>query len=174
MNNLNKLTLQLDDPNSSAIQPVVKTDYDEKSAAFCFQSLFHLLTLGLILAAFAIPYFILENYNSLAPKSTLAAEPITESSSSALDQSDSSPKLQAEKKTEQKTASRTPVDSSDIVSIGHDPQAKTLVIEFTGGRIYQYSDVPAEVHKNLMKAESHGAFFHREIKDAGYEFELVK
>src|SRR3546814_14208537 len=35
---------------------------------------------------------------------------------------------------------RTPVKSSQIASIGHDPSTNTLAIEFKGGKVYHYSD----------------------------------
>lgn len=59
---------------------------------------------------------------------------------------------------------RTPVKSSQIAAIGYDAGTKTLEIEFPGlagaaGSVYQYSDVPAEVHANLMGAESPGRYF---------------
>jgi non-canonical purine NTP pyrophosphatase (RdgB/HAM1 family) len=54
---------------------------------------------------------------------------------------------------------RVPVDSSDIVSIGYDAKARVLEIEFGGGRIYQYTDVPPDVHERFMRADSFGAFF---------------
>ena len=54
---------------------------------------------------------------------------------------------------------RTPVTSSAIVSVGHDPATNTLEIEFKGGRGYQYADVPVEKHLALMGAESIGKHF---------------
>ena len=67
-----------------------------------------------------------------------------------------------------------PVDSSDIVAVRHNPKSNQLDIEFNGGRIYQYSDVPKKVYDGLMKADSHGKFFARKIKDAGYEVKKLK
>lgn len=54
---------------------------------------------------------------------------------------------------------RVPVDSSDIVSIGYDARNRVLEIEFGGGRIYQYTDVPSDVHERFMRADSFGGFF---------------
>ncbi|MDA2939146.1 KTSC domain-containing protein [Acidobacteria bacterium AH-259-A15] len=59
---------------------------------------------------------------------------------------------------------RTPVDSSNIASIGYDPQTLTLELEFTSGRVYQYFDVPSTTHEQLMQAESKGKFFNAQIK----------
>lgn len=61
-----------------------------------------------------------------------------------------------------KMMTRTPVQSSNIASIGYD--SGTLDIEFKDGAIYQYSDVPAAVHKALMQAPSIGSYFAKNIK----------
>jgi hypothetical protein len=60
---------------------------------------------------------------------------------------------------------KTNVTSSNIDSIGYDEKSKTLEIEFKKGGIYQYSNVPKELFTSLMKASSHGRFFHAKIKD---------
>jgi XTP/dITP diphosphohydrolase len=54
---------------------------------------------------------------------------------------------------------RIPVDSSDVVSVGYDAKTRVLEIEFGGGRIYQYTDVPADVHERFMRADSPGTYF---------------
>lgn len=61
---------------------------------------------------------------------------------------------------------RTPVTSSNLISIGYDSKTLTLEIEFKGGAIYQYTGVTPDVHQQLMSAESHGKFFHANIRDA--------
>jgi hypothetical protein len=40
-----------------------------------------------------------------------------------------------------------------------------LEVEFLNGGIYQYKDVPKSVHGDLMAADSHGAYFNKNIKD---------
>jgi hypothetical protein len=60
---------------------------------------------------------------------------------------------------------RTPVSSSNLSSVGYDKDERILEIEFNSGGVYQYYDVPARIHKELMNASSHGKYFHREIKD---------
>lgn len=60
---------------------------------------------------------------------------------------------------------RKNVNSSDLKSVGYDEKSQTLEIEFNGGGIYIYSKVPKEVYEHLMKADSHGKFFHRMIKN---------
>ncbi len=59
---------------------------------------------------------------------------------------------------------RTPVQSSNIASIGYDEQSQTLEIEFHNGRVYQYFDVPQGQHSALMSAGSLGSYFHSTIK----------
>lgn len=59
---------------------------------------------------------------------------------------------------------RIPVDSSNLASIGYDESFLTLEIEFQGGRVYQYFDVPSHVFEGLMAAGSKGKFFHAQIK----------
>lgn len=59
---------------------------------------------------------------------------------------------------------RTPVSSSNIVSIGHDPDTNTLEVEFSGGNVYTYHGVDADKHAAMMKADSVGGFLHANIK----------
>jgi hypothetical protein len=40
-----------------------------------------------------------------------------------------------------------------------------LSIEFTNGQRYQYTDVPLSTIKCMVTTESHGKFFHSNIKD---------
>ena len=63
---------------------------------------------------------------------------------------------------------RTPIRSSALRSIGYDQEQRVLEIEFTNGAVYQYFDVPREVYRGLMAAESHGRYFHQHVRDAGY------
>ncbi len=60
---------------------------------------------------------------------------------------------------------RSSVRSSNIRSVGYDPQSRKLEVEFHGGAIYEYSGVPETIHKGLMQAASKGAYFHDHIKD---------
>ena len=59
---------------------------------------------------------------------------------------------------------RDPVRSSNLRSVGYDRWARRLEIEFRGGRIYAYFDVPEYIHSQLMGASSKGRFFHYNIK----------
>lgn len=59
---------------------------------------------------------------------------------------------------------RTPVKSSQIASIGHDPEGEVLEVEFVKGGIYQYKGVSESMHTLLMGAESVGTFFGKSIR----------
>lgn len=59
---------------------------------------------------------------------------------------------------------RQPVSSSNIASIGYDPQSQTLEIEFHPGSVYQYYGVPQSLYQGLMGASSHGSYFSQNIK----------
>lgn len=61
---------------------------------------------------------------------------------------------------------RQPVESSMLRAVGYDPEKRTLEVEFTSGQIYEYYDVPPEIHAGLLRAESLGQYFHAHILDA--------
>ena len=69
---------------------------------------------------------------------------------------------------------RVPVASSNLQCVGYDETTRTLTIEFRNGSVYEYADVPPEVHDELMHAESHGKYFHRQIRNAGYKTRRVQ
>lgn len=59
---------------------------------------------------------------------------------------------------------REPVESSNISSIGYDAPTQTLEIEFHGARVYQYDQVPANIHAGFLSAASKGSYFASHIK----------
>lgn len=60
---------------------------------------------------------------------------------------------------------RVPVSSSYLRSIGYDPAAGTLAIEFKDSQaIYHYHGIPAAIHDGLVASPSKGSYFHRVIK----------
>lgn len=61
---------------------------------------------------------------------------------------------------------RTPVTSTDILSVGYDQDQEILEIEFIRGAVYQYSGVPIGVYEGILTADSKGKFFHANIKKA--------
>jgi len=67
---------------------------------------------------------------------------------------------------------RTSVSSSNIRSIGYDPQSTILEVEFTSGDVYQYFNVPEHLYNGLMNASSHGQFLNEHIKHS-YQYQKV-
>lgn len=61
------------------------------------------------------------------------------------------------------------VESDAIHAIGYDDETSVLEIIFNSGAIYQYRNVPRQVFKELMRAESKGNFFQNNIRG---EFEF--
>jgi hypothetical protein len=59
---------------------------------------------------------------------------------------------------------RESVQSSMIVSLGYDANSSTLEIEFNGGAVWQYYEVPENVYYDMMNSGSLGKFFHSNIK----------
>jgi len=67
---------------------------------------------------------------------------------------------------------RNPIVSSNITSIGYDPDSETLEVEFTNGSIYQYFNVPSGLNDQLMAAPSKGQFLNVYIRN-GYPYSRV-
>ena len=68
---------------------------------------------------------------------------------------------------------RIPVTSTTMSSIGYDLGSRTLEIEFTGGAIYQYFEVPEEIYQGLLNAESKGQYFNLVFKPYGFEYQQL-
>lgn len=64
----------------------------------------------------------------------------------------------------QRDMERKPVTSSNILSVGHDPLTQELEVEFKGGGLYRYVDVPAETYAEFILSESPGRYFAQHIK----------
>ncbi len=60
---------------------------------------------------------------------------------------------------------RRKVSSDKIRSVGYDAPSQLLEIEFTDGKIVQYSRVPSEVHRRLMAAPTAVSYFRDNIED---------
>jgi lysyl-tRNA synthetase, class II len=50
-------------------------------------------------------------------------------------------------------------------SVGYESKSRILEIEFQSGEVYQYLDVPNEVHEKLLRAKSKGQYFNGGIRD---------
>ena len=59
---------------------------------------------------------------------------------------------------------RTPVSSSNIISVGYDTGTQTMEVEFNSGAVYQYFDIPQGIYDAFMAAGSKGEFFAAQIK----------
>ncbi len=69
----------------------------------------------------------------------------------------------------ERATERTPVRSSALRSVGYEQ--RVLEVEFTNGAVYQYFDVPPEVYRGLMAAESHGRYFDQHVRDKSYRYQ---
>lgn len=57
------------------------------------------------------------------------------------------------------------VQSSDLAWVEYDEPTHVLRIGFHNGNAeYAYSGVPRDVYEGLMKAPSHGTYFHQQIE----------
>lgn len=62
--------------------------------------------------------------------------------------------------------------STNLVTVGYDERTQTLEVEFLDGRVYQYYDVPDNMHDQLMRASSKVQFFNEHIRYS-YPFSRV-
>jgi hypothetical protein len=68
---------------------------------------------------------------------------------------------------------RTPVNSSNIKSIGYDVATSTLEVEFTSGDIYHYFNVPSFLYQQFLHSTSHGQFLSDHIR-FNYRYQKVR
>jgi hypothetical protein len=59
---------------------------------------------------------------------------------------------------------RQSVTSSNISEVGYDGDRRILEVLFNNGHIYQYFDVPPQIHAALIQAGSVGQFLNANIK----------
>jgi len=67
---------------------------------------------------------------------------------------------------------RQRVDSSGVISVGYDEWTKTLEIEYAGGAVYDYAQVPEVLYRDLLDAPSKGQFVNLYIKPY-FEYEEI-
>jgi hypothetical protein len=60
----------------------------------------------------------------------------------------------------------TPVKSSSVAAVGHNPETSVLSVRFNSGETYHYAGVSADQHAKLMAAESVGSHFQKHIRGA--------
>ncbi len=58
---------------------------------------------------------------------------------------------------------RTAIQSTNVRSVGYDPDKTILEIEFSSG-IYRFFDVPQSIYDAFMASSSKGSFFALSIK----------
>ncbi|HQD26546.1 MULTISPECIES: KTSC domain-containing protein [Methanoculleus] len=68
---------------------------------------------------------------------------------------------------------RQAVESTNIKSVGYDPEDEVLEVEFHSGGVYHYVGVPAEVYEGLLNARSKGRYFGDFIR-LRYPYEKVR
>ncbi len=61
---------------------------------------------------------------------------------------------------------RYSVVSSNLASVGYDPNSETLEIEFLSGSVYQYYGVQKNMYDQLLQEPSKGRFLNTYIKNA--------
>ena len=59
---------------------------------------------------------------------------------------------------------REPVQSTNIRSVGYDPQEMILEVEFYSGSVYQYLNVSHAVYQEFMASNSKGKYLNSSIK----------
>jgi hypothetical protein len=57
-----------------------------------------------------------------------------------------------------------PVESTTLGTVAYDADRKLLQLGFLDQTVYRYFDVPVDVHQNLLRASSKGAYFNRFIR----------
>lgn len=60
----------------------------------------------------------------------------------------------------------TPVKSSSLAAVGHDPVTNTLKVKFNSGETYHFAGVSSDQHAKLMSAPSIGSHFQKNIRGA--------
>ena len=68
---------------------------------------------------------------------------------------------------------RTKVIAETLRSIGYDPDAELLELEFISGDIYDYQKVKPYLYMGLMNSNTKDAYFNKYIRD-NYEVEKIK
>ena len=68
---------------------------------------------------------------------------------------------------------RTPVQSSNLASVGYDPLTDVLEVQFHNGSIYDYQAISQMVYTGLMDAPSKGHYLYEVIKRGGYAYQKV-
>jgi len=60
--------------------------------------------------------------------------------------------------------SMSDIKSSNIKCMGYSEKTQQLRVHFTNGGLFQYKDVPVDVYNEMMKADSIGSYFSKNIR----------
>ena len=61
---------------------------------------------------------------------------------------------------------RIQIKSRLITAVAYDLSSARLEIEFHDGKVEPYTDVPAEVYRNLISADSPGSYYRHHIRES--------
>ena len=68
----------------------------------------------------------------------------------------------------------TPVSSSNIAALSHDPITLKMRVKFHTGKIYEYDRVPVATFDAILKADSVGSAFNKLVKTKPLEFPFTQ
>ena len=68
----------------------------------------------------------------------------------------------------------TPVESSNIAALQHDPINLTMLVAFKNGSFYLYQGVPDDLYMQILKADSVGSAFNKLVKADPVKFPYRK
>ena len=68
---------------------------------------------------------------------------------------------------------RTPVESSNVASVGYSRHLHALEIQFVRGAVYRFLNVPAGVYRELLASASTGHFIAENLRGK-YEFLRIR
>ena len=69
---------------------------------------------------------------------------------------------------------RISVDSSAILEVGYDEETYMLEVQFTGGAVYRYEQVPTTFYRLLLRAESKGKFVNEYIANNNFPYRRIR
>jgi len=58
-----------------------------------------------------------------------------------------------------------PVNSSNVESIGYDPENEIVFVKYSTQKVYAYKGVPEFEYQNLLCSASIGSYLHRNYKN---------
>ncbi len=68
---------------------------------------------------------------------------------------------------------RVTLNSTSVALVGYDPDAGILEVEFTGGSVYEYYQVPKPIFDGLVSAPSPGHYMATKVKDV-YRYRRIR